>query len=308
MAQENFTTWTEGDPNSRLSVTASAVTATNLYRDDGGTWVYKDFGSDHFNGDFEHRFKFNIDTAANYSVVFPWLLTNTVNEPNDIDAAGGDFQGVCYYQQNAYTFHLYPLLCENGTLSQGYGTVTNTVQISYDTDYFITVTRTDAGGVNSTGQLKLEVYTTNYSGESGAVEVGTTTRDCGVGEQNDFQYLFSTCVERASGATFPMSGVVSNFDLQESPIVYEDISGGISATGTLTGALSGAAIDLEGSISAISSLSGSLGGFVSIGGTISATASLSGVVTAGPLAGAKAEKSSRRLVAIGNDCVYYENL
>jgi len=91
-------------------------------------------------------------------------------------------------------------------------------------------------------------------------------------------------------------------------LVYEDIAGSISATSSLTGALSGATIDMEGTISGVGSLVGNLGGFISLSGTISATSSLSGVLTLGPLSGIKAEKAIKRLVAIGNDGLYYEDL
>src|SRR5574343_143188 len=61
MATQNFTTYTETDPGSKLTVTASRVTFADLKGTDGWTDVSKDMGAAHFPGDFEHLFTVKVD-------------------------------------------------------------------------------------------------------------------------------------------------------------------------------------------------------------------------------------------------------
>jgi len=58
---EDFTTFTEVDPNDRLTVEAHKVTATNLLRQDEA-YLYKDYGADHFTN-FEITLKVTITDA-----------------------------------------------------------------------------------------------------------------------------------------------------------------------------------------------------------------------------------------------------
>lgn len=211
MAIEDFTTWTEGDPESRLTVTADTITIDSLYRDEDGTWVYKDFGAGYFSGDFTFRMKFTTpvdDTQINSSaIIYPLMLANTVDEPDAIDGASGDYQGFTFQRVvNSLQFIL--TLCENGSLTQ------STISpLDYNTTYYLTLTRDDDGGANSAGQLQLEAYKTNYSGEAGAVEEDTVTADCGAGEQNDFRYAVLAVPEGWSGGfNYYADGIIEDFD------------------------------------------------------------------------------------------------
>lgn len=55
MAIENLLTYTEVDPNAKLTVISSRVTLASLLRNEDA-YVYKDFGADYFNGDFQIDF------------------------------------------------------------------------------------------------------------------------------------------------------------------------------------------------------------------------------------------------------------
>ena len=52
-ALQNFTTFTEVDPNTRISKTATRVTWTDITKPEDA-YVYKDMTADYFDGDFTH--------------------------------------------------------------------------------------------------------------------------------------------------------------------------------------------------------------------------------------------------------------
>jgi hypothetical protein len=307
MAVEDFTTWTEDDPNSKITVTSSTITVTAFSRDQAGSWVYNDKGSNYFSGDFTHRFKFNKDTGTNFNIFYPWLITNSVDEPNDIDTANGDFQGLYIFQANAFTYHMCLQMCEGGTLKHAYGSCPNPIVFNEDTDYYITITRDDDGGVNSTGQLQVEVYTGNYSGELGAVEVGTETLDCSAGEQNDFQYIFAAAPERSSGALFLITADISDYNLAPSSAVLVDIVGTSAGQSTASGSMTGPVL-IIGSSAGQGGSSGRVITVVGMAGTSAGQSSISAFISSGPLSPSKANRLTKRLVAAANNQLYYEDI
>ncbi|MDP2728989.1 MAG: hypothetical protein Q8O55_00675 [Dehalococcoidales bacterium] len=76
MPNENFLTYIESDPNSRLTVTADRVTFTALPRNEGAPIIYKDMGVAYFNADYEIRFTINISSQDTGNVLPVLVLTN----------------------------------------------------------------------------------------------------------------------------------------------------------------------------------------------------------------------------------------
>lgn len=62
-AVEDFSTYTEVDSNSRITVTSTRA-SRSIYQTNTG-YVYKDFGADYFD-EFTHQFTTNFNTYANY--------------------------------------------------------------------------------------------------------------------------------------------------------------------------------------------------------------------------------------------------
>lgn len=87
MAYQNFTTYTEVDPGSTLTVAANSVTATNMNRNTA-TYVYKDFGADYF-GDFTHESALIATAMAAGSSLAGWELANIINDTQAIYASDG---------------------------------------------------------------------------------------------------------------------------------------------------------------------------------------------------------------------------
>ena len=85
MVLENFTTYTEVEPDNILTVIASRVTCVNLDRDIDA-YVWDDKGAGHF-GDFEHLFTVFTDASecTSSSLSHAWMLGNTVNDGNAVN-------------------------------------------------------------------------------------------------------------------------------------------------------------------------------------------------------------------------------
>jgi len=73
----DYTTFTEVDPSSDITVTANEITIDTLRRD-VSAGVYKDFGTDYFSGDFEFEWDFDFTAeVGNYGATSLFALTPT---------------------------------------------------------------------------------------------------------------------------------------------------------------------------------------------------------------------------------------
>ena len=82
---ENFTTFTEVDPNSRFAVAAHQIDVDGLTRDEDA-YVYGDYGVAHFGATFMHDFDFQATpTASLYGICGVYGIGNTITH---IDESG----------------------------------------------------------------------------------------------------------------------------------------------------------------------------------------------------------------------------
>jgi hypothetical protein len=277
MAIENFTTWTESDTGGFLTVAASSVTWDDLPRQQANTYVYTNCNEA---GDFTHQFIYTSGADAQVELnswIYPYVIRSNVVQP---DTASGDAFAI-YAVRNATGLLLVARLREAGADAA----FDISTALSYSTEYYITVTRDDDGGANNTGQIVVDISTGNYGGLGGS-NVDTLTVDCAVGEQNDYSYAM-VAAARGSGGTYTQDGIVSNLDFNPS----EDST-----------------IELVGSSSITFGSSANLSGNKSLSGTTGITFSPTAIIISGKLSGTKAEKYTRRLVALNNDTLFYEDV
>lgn len=64
MANEDFTTYSEVDPNNRLSYTTSRLTITGMQRDED-CYAYDDKGLNNFSGNFTFNAVFHLTSVNN---------------------------------------------------------------------------------------------------------------------------------------------------------------------------------------------------------------------------------------------------
>jgi hypothetical protein len=80
MASENFTTYTEVDPNTDITLTASQCSFDTLLIE-ADAWVYSDKGVNHFDGDFEHLIDVQATSqAGGYGRANVWSITNSITD------------------------------------------------------------------------------------------------------------------------------------------------------------------------------------------------------------------------------------
>jgi len=89
-AYENFTTYTETDPNSHITVTNSTHISADLYSNETA-YVYTEKGTNHFSGDFEHRVDVYLDNVTWASMGTVWALTDKVDEKKGLEDADENF-------------------------------------------------------------------------------------------------------------------------------------------------------------------------------------------------------------------------
>lgn len=203
MAYEDFTTYDETDEGDNVTVIASKVSWVSLTRGES-SYVSKSKGSNHFSGDFTHQFVCNFSDRFSYALVGAWALANVQNDLKGIVDSSGD--GLFFGQESsALVFKLYTV--ENGSLN---GDISITFTAS--TDYYVTIVRDDDGGANSTGQITATIRTGSHVGSVFDI----LTVDCGVGEQNDFEYIYGLQgYDSGSGGAGSISGYTENLDLNE---------------------------------------------------------------------------------------------
>ena len=193
MALENFTTYTETDPNSRITVTTTKVTWTSLTRNEDAH-VYADKGVDYFAGNFEIQFtlRLNGGTGTGYPGVL--ALTNTVDDLKGIDDASGSYLALL---QTLVFGNNQVLLeeCDSGTLY--YSSYSNT--LTANTDYYITVIRDETVGTYGT------LYCYIYSDYLRTTQVGSTLSITLHSSKKDFRYLFPI-ISSNSGEAWEKSG------------------------------------------------------------------------------------------------------
>jgi hypothetical protein len=167
-ADEDFTTYTEVDPNGKLTVTSAAATGADVDWDED-VYLYKDFGADNFNGlriNFEIRIA---STSLNIAIAGPGLTVNTVGDRTAF-AATDIFVGAYRTGGGAYQI----LLVRGDAVANDAGS------ISADTTYYCTLLRAaNADDVN------LVIYS-----DSGRTTVVDTLTVSGYGTGSKYRYLY----------------------------------------------------------------------------------------------------------------------
>jgi len=203
--------YTEVDTTGRLTVADSSITFDDIQNDED-SWVYKDFGADYFSGDFTVRFQWELTFQnSNGRLVLASFLNETggtrsvIDDPDDEDD-----DGLYLYIRlsGGITRNFRIATIEDGSSSEQ----TGASEYAEDTTFYVTLTRDDDGGANSTGQVTAYLCTTAYC-TSGVNLVTSVSIDCSTGEQNDFRYFYAIDSYNA-GEDFSHDGTISDHEIK----------------------------------------------------------------------------------------------
>lgn len=206
MATEDFTTYTEVDPDTVITVIAAKVSWDDLDPRDVESLVYDDKGAGHFSGDFTHLFEIDLSGfSSDNQLVGYWVLANMVGDL--FDMAGASADGHCFYLYTTGDLHSLRL----GAIENGAFNVDEWDSAAQATTYYITLDRDDDAGANSTGQLTAYIRTSSHEGDL----QDTLVQDCAAGEQNDFRYIYALSTFDNNDNKGTIDGFTENLDLQE---------------------------------------------------------------------------------------------
>ena len=188
MAYEDFTTYTKTDPSDKLTVTASRVTATNIKGSDGWTEIYKNFGANHWSGDFTHLYTVCMTDLPSDGGLYLYRIHNGTYTVDNLLEVGGGTKRYDIVEQYTSTYYDY------------YGLTESTV-------YYSKFHRADSVGTYGT------IYTYIYS-DSARTDL-LDTLSLALHAKLDYSTMVPILM---SGDVYgERSGYIENLDLQESP-------------------------------------------------------------------------------------------
>lgn len=265
---ENYTLYTEVDPNTHITPAASSVTLSGLDRG-ADTYLYRDFGADAWNGNFTVDFDFNVDAAsASGSICEAFFLGNILD---DVNGAHADRISARLYPYNNPSWNVGLFLSEKygGTVYQDLNTSTG---LALNTTYYARVKR-----VGTAFTFKVYASSANRSSETSPLVTLSLTLHATVA----FRYFFPVN-NYNSGHTLAFSGTLSNHNIVTGPASVWFASGTIAATSTVTGAaFPGNMVNAAGTIAGTSNIAGNANILKDAAGNITATSNITGTATGG---------------------------
>jgi len=198
MANEDFSGYTEVDPNSNIVVTSSRSTFTNLQRNEDA-YVYKDKGAGHFDGDFEHLVTCLFDNYTSSGKSTIWGIANEVNDMWYFDDTQKDFLWAFFYHGASNVLYLK----EDGPA----GSVSDSFAPSLDTPYYLKIKRDE--NVGDYGTLYCYIY--SDEARTNLLDTLSITLHAKI----DFRYIYVTQSANQGTPNYLIIGYSENLDLQE---------------------------------------------------------------------------------------------
>lgn len=210
MATEDLTTFTEVDPNARITVTAAKSAWVNL-QDNDVSYVYKDYTAGHFTGSFRHNSEAQMTSShdGNASVTV-WGLADDIGDFGALSAGNTKNSFILVMVANGGNTAPFFQLLEQDVTAGGYGaagTYYTGIDVVFNTPYYLQMYR-DLG-VGTYGTLYAYVY--SDSGRTTLVDTLTVTLHTSV---KNFRYLYVTQTDTATSRY--QTGFTQNFDLSAS--------------------------------------------------------------------------------------------
>jgi len=205
MAIEDYTTYTEVDPNNHISCDADTVTVTGLTRNEIAYKV-KDRGVNHFNGNFDHLLEQRVTAGNNGGVTRFWVLGNALGAANDIDVANGDQFEVWFFVDLAVPYYI-------GLTELDGGTIYNATWqgVALNTTYYLRIKRDEAIGVHGTLYCDIYANAADRANEINALANLSLTLNT---NKKDFRYIYAVQASNDGNAA-TINAYTENLDLQE---------------------------------------------------------------------------------------------
>ena len=189
MAYEDFTTFTEVDPGSNYTLTATKMNV-NAIDSGANAYTYKDYIADHF-GDFEHLLDIYTGSGTGlHTLGGCWAIGNSYGTVMDYVASNDAM--VVYIYELPHLLYLRDFVVDN----------LDSFSYSDNTYYYLTIKR---AGTTLTCKIYSDAARTNLLATLSIVCTNTKMRYC----QGVFNYEWDTGTS--------LSYYIENLDLQEAP-------------------------------------------------------------------------------------------
>ena len=202
---QDYTTYTEVDTASRLTVAANTLTIASLDTDEPLKLTY-DFGASYFSSDFEHSLNFKVTVGTGTESCYVWGMSDSIANPiGTLITANTDLIAL------AWTNGALILTERNNTVS----TTDTSSALSLATDYYLRIVRDES--VGTYGTLYCYIYTDREYCELVDTLVVTLT------ESKDWRYLWgASSVGDGAGSTV-FTGTIANLTLDAYPYTLKGI-------------------------------------------------------------------------------------
>jgi hypothetical protein len=197
---EDFTTYTEVDAGADITVAASSLTLDNLERDETA-YVYKDFGSGYWSGDFDIRCKVNLSAVEVASTIYVFGISDdNSGDLQDVADNSGSAIAVRFYGISSSTYRADIFALNSGSVGSTNG---SNEELAEGTDYYIRF----YGNVLSGDDLNL-VIATDYNFSNVVDSVTRTTNFNLAG-----QYLYAVSGRDSGSNGLATTGTISYLQL-----------------------------------------------------------------------------------------------
>jgi len=203
MTVEDYTTYTEVDENNDITVAAQHIDIDTMNKN-VDSYVYKDKGIDHFDGDFEHLVDVHLESADAYGLAVFWGITNDIDDFKGLRLSNKDHLSLYINKVSGEANWEVKLYERNGSGAQS--DITN---ITYeDTWIYLKIKRDES--VGTYGRIYCYIYD-NSAREAGDL---IATLQIDLSEKEDFRYIFAVSSYDLD-QTFEITAEVENLNLQE---------------------------------------------------------------------------------------------
>ncbi|MGD8237836.1 MAG: hypothetical protein PVH68_04750 [Armatimonadota bacterium] len=193
MATEDFTTYTETDPNSHITVTSSKLDVDGMSENEDAH-AHDDKGADHFGATFTHDVEVTPQETYTGGQGWAWCISNAVDDANDWYSNSSEAIAFRVVHPSANQFEFWDFEDTESDVANFSWTSTST--------YYITVERT------SETAIEARIY--SDSGRSTLED----TLALSVTDGRRYQHVFG-CNSWNKGETDTYSFDVENLDLNE---------------------------------------------------------------------------------------------
>lgn len=214
---EDFSTYTEVDPGTKIGITSTKITVTTMLDSDDAR-VYKDFGAGYFSADFEHWITVyqNSSTVTGLANIV-WGVSNITTA--EVVAEGTQGIYLRMYEETASAASLF-IRDHNGANSAS----DNNTSLSLNTPYYLKIKRDEAIGTYGTAYVYI------YSDSGRTTLVDTLTITLSASSKLDYRYVYGYAGWGSEAGAYSWSGYTENLDLNlatpvtETPAVQDIIS------------------------------------------------------------------------------------